>query len=77
MHSSAAQSLDNYRHYRDSHVPSIIERTQHALYHFKGDFLDSIAADQPKGILKRNVLILIGLVKIGISMFTVFFYFLI
>jgi hypothetical protein len=38
-----------------------------ALYHFKGDFLDSVAQDQPKGTLHARVSRELDLTKVNMS----------
>ena len=40
----------SYRHFRDSTNPHVREKVANTLYHFAGDFFDSIEIDEPKGI---------------------------
>lgn len=46
---ASASNLSSYFHYRDSTSESIRQRIINELYHFKGEFLDSISGDLPKG----------------------------
>lgn len=51
---ASAMRLDSYAHFRDSRSEAVRARLSNALYHFKGDFLDSLSGDQPKGTINTT-----------------------
>lgn len=51
----AASLLESYRHYRDSKSQLTRERVQNTLYHFKGEFLDTVGQNHVTGAWNVNV----------------------